>query len=131
MKSPHLAPALQDDAVYVLVVEDEFIVRFSIADELRSAGLKVVEAATADEAWRYLQSDGRADLIFSDIQTPGSMDGVELAQRVLSQYPTIALILTSGNSKADSVDTLAPFIGKPYQFDHVVTVILETLQRPR
>ncbi len=131
MKSSHLVPAIQNDAVYVLVVEDEFLVRFSIAEELRSAVLRVMEAATADEAWRYLQADGPADLIFSDIQTPGSMDGVELARRVLSQYPAIALILTSGNSTADAMDTLAPFIGKPYQYDRVAAVILETLQRPR
>lgn len=126
MEAPGLA-ARQDGSTVVLLVEDEFLVRFSIADELRGAGLTVIEAADATEAWTYLKSGGRADLVFSDIQMPGGMSGIDLAHRLRADYPTIPLILTSGNIPADSVNGLAPFVRKPYRFDVVISAILEAL----
>ena len=76
MESPELVPSLDEERLYVLVVEDEFIVRYGLADELRESGFRVVEANSADEAWKYLTAGGRADLIFSDVQMPGAMSGM-------------------------------------------------------
>jgi PleD family two-component response regulator len=67
---------------HVLLVEDEVLIRSVIAETLRDAGLLVIEAANADEAWSYLQTGASVDLVFSDIQMPGSMDGIELARKV-------------------------------------------------
>jgi two-component system, response regulator PdtaR len=131
MNSPDLAAAPHDGVTFVLVVEDEFLVRFSIADELRAAGMTVIEAANAAEAWTYLASGGRADLVFSDIQMPGEMNGIDLARRLRDAYPAIPLILTSGNIPAERVDGLAPFIRKPYRSAVVMSVIAETLKQDR
>lgn len=131
MDSPDLVPAPQDGAIVVLVVEDEFLVRFTIADELREAGLTVVEAANAAEAWAYLTSGGQVDVVFSDIQMPGAMNGIELARKLRNDYPEIPLLLTSGNIPAERVDGLAPFIRKPYRSAAVMSVISEILKRNR
>lgn len=62
---------------------------------------------------------------------PGSMDGLELARRLRAEYPAIPLILTSGNVAEESVDGLAPFVGKPYGFEDVKKSVLEILRRNR
>lgn len=129
METPDLVPANQDGATVVLVVEDEFLVRLAIADQLRSSGLTVVEAANATEAWLYLKSGGRADIVFSDVQMPGSMDGVEFARRVREGYPAIPFILTSGNVPEESLGEMTPFVRKPYRFEEVKKIILEILRR--
>ncbi len=131
METPKLDPVTDDGMIFVLVVEDEFLLRFAVADALRSFGLSVVEAANATEAWRYLESGGRVDIVFSDVQMPGSMDGLELARRLRAEYPAIPLILTSGNVAEESVDGLAPFVGKPYGFEDVKKSVLEILRRNR
>jgi two-component system, response regulator PdtaR len=59
----------------VLVVEDEVLVRMVIADYLRDCGFRVLEASTADEAMRVLGTNERVDIVFSDVQMPGSLDG--------------------------------------------------------
>jgi CheY-like chemotaxis protein len=59
----------------ILVVEDEALIRFVIADALRELGASVVEAASADEAWQYLTAGGSVDLVFTDHRMPGSMTG--------------------------------------------------------
>ena len=67
-------------AAKVLVVEDEALIRFTIADDLREAGFEVLEAEDADEAIRLLGlHDGIRHLIFTDIDMPGSMDGLRLS----------------------------------------------------
>src|SRR5690348_8360592 len=74
--APELSPAPKP--LRVMIVEDEVLVRFPIAEALRAEGLEIIEASNADEAWSYLLSRQTVDLIFSDIQMPGSMDGLEL-----------------------------------------------------
>ncbi|MEI9987777.1 MAG: response regulator [Aliidongia sp.] len=69
-------PDEQPGQAHILLVEDDVLVRFVVADRLREAGLAVIEAATADEALSYLAAGGRVDLAFTDIEMPGSMNGV-------------------------------------------------------
>ena len=79
----------------VLVVEDEVLLRLVIAEYLRNCGYRVIEAADADEAVLVLkQPDLVVDVLFSDIEMPGSMDGFALAQWSRSNRPGLEVILT-------------------------------------
>jgi CheY-like chemotaxis protein len=113
----------------VLVVEDEVVVRALLADELRAAALTVVEAANADEAWAYLQSGGRADLMLSDVRMPGSMDGIELRRRVRAAFPEIKIVITSGNIGPAIPGEVDAFLPKPYSFTKAVDVVLQLIAR--
>jgi CheY-like chemotaxis protein len=90
-------PAIQT----VLVVEDEIFVRMVISDYLRSCGYKVVEAANADEALVVLQHiEITVDVVFSDIEMPGSMGGFELAKWLRTHRPEVEVILTGNVPRA-------------------------------
>ncbi|OYV41244.1 MAG: hypothetical protein B7Z81_01240 [Acidocella sp. 20-61-6] len=119
-------PVLQ----HVLLVEDEVLIRALLAEELRSAGLVVVEAATADEAWAYLEAGGQADLVFSDVTMPGSMNGVELVQRVKTVFPRIKTIITSGNPGPANISSIATFLQKPYRLAEAARKTLTCLREP-
>src|SRR3546814_6125781 len=97
----------------VLGAEDDTLVRSAIAEALRDAGFRVMEAASADEALAYLEAAERVDLVFSDIQMPGSLDGFGLARRLRGRHPELPIILTSGNAaRPDDMDG-ALFLPKP------------------
>ncbi len=126
---PQTRPQL--GALRVLVIEDEMLIRVALAEELRAAGLNVVESISADEAWSYLQAGGQADLVFSDICVPGSMDGLEFARRVKAHYPNLNVILTSGSFQFITMEGLGHFLPKPYGFEHAVKFVLDTLSLTR
>lgn len=84
----------------MLVVEDEILVRMVIADYLRECGYRVIEAGNAAEALTVLQSSEPVDVVFSDVQMPGEMDGFGLARWVRQNRPGLAVLLTSGNARA-------------------------------
>jgi CheY-like chemotaxis protein len=86
----------------VLFVEDEALVRLDVADALRLAGYKVVEAGDADEAIAILKSGFRIDLLVTDVKMPGSRDGLELAEVVRQLFPEVRIVVTS------AVNTTAP-----------------------
>ncbi|CAM5769564.1 hypothetical protein LMIY3S_02880 [Labrys miyagiensis] len=111
----------------ILVVEDEALIRAILSDELRTAGLTVVEAACADEALAYLKTAGMVDLIFTDIQMPGTMNGLELARQLRDQNPLLPIIITSGNAGPKGGEGIGEFMPKPYDMDHVVRAICLTL----
>ncbi len=79
----------------VLVVEDEVVVRMSVAAYLRDCGYHVVEAKTADEALAVLGTQTKIDVVFSDILMPGSMDGLALSRWLHRMQPQIKVLLTS------------------------------------
>src|ERR1700722_2890400 len=81
----------------ILVVEDEVLIRFVISEYLRDVGFQVVEAGSADEALEYLGTLNEVALVFSDVRMPGSLDGIELSQRVRLLYPYLPMILASGH----------------------------------
>src|SRR5664279_3394362 len=80
----------------VLIVEDEFLLRMGAAEMIGDAGFDVVEAASADEAIAILEARPDIRVIFTDIQMPGSMDGLKLARFVRDRWPPIKIIATSG-----------------------------------
>ena len=104
----------------ILVVEDDVLVRNLVAAYLRECGFDVLEANGADEAVRVLQADVPVDIVFSDIQMPGSMDGFGLAQWVRRERPWLKVILTSGAARtakeAGDLCEHGPVLAKPY--DH-------------
>ena len=71
----------------VLVVEDEMVLRMRAVDIVEDAGFTSVEAVNADEAIAILESRSDIDLLFTDIQMPGSMDGLKLAHAVHDRWP--------------------------------------------
>ena len=113
--SPDQAP----DSATVLVVEDEVAIRLMMAEELRTAGYRVIEAANADEGLAVLQTIDRVDLIITDIQMPGSMNGLGLADLVHATWPAIKIIITSAH-RPDRNDKGHVFISKPYDLASVV-----------
>jgi CheY-like chemotaxis protein len=109
----------------VLVVEDEVLIRLVVADYLRECGYRVHEAVNGDEALDILQSPEVAvDVVFSDVEMPGSMDGFALARWVRAHKPDVQVILTSGVERsADIAATLCeagPLLKKPYPSQDVV-----------
>jgi DNA-binding response OmpR family regulator len=98
----------------LLVVEDDGLIRMDLADTLQDAGYAVLEAANADEAWAILLEADVSALI-TDIDMPGSMDGLELARRVCDRWPDCRIIVISGryNPDATTLPVDATFLIKP------------------
>ena len=119
-----LTPAL------VLVVEDEGFVRMMATDMLEDAGFTVVEAATADAAWTILESRSDIDVLFTDIEMPGSMNGCALAGRVAERWPHIRLVITSGRCRPAPKDVPdhGRFVPKPYRTAQVLTAFKQAGQ---
>jgi CheY-like chemotaxis protein len=80
----------------VLVVEDEVLIRLPIVDHLRDCGWRVLEATTADEAKALFLSGAPIDIVFSDVQMPGALDGIGLAHWIHDNHSEIKVLLTSG-----------------------------------
>ena len=111
----------------VLVVEDEAVIRLDVVAQLESAGFDVVEFADADEAMLLLKSSERIAALFTDVNMPGEVDGIQLAHRARELHPDIRIVVTSGFGRVDKA-ALPPgghFVPKPYALDHV-TALLST-----
>lgn len=109
----------------ILVVEDDVLLRLATADHFRDGGFHVVEAASGDEARAVLEAGVHVDLIFSDVNMPGELDGVALAQWSANNHPDVLVVLTSGVQHAlDTAQAACPrvkaFVLKPYDIDAVV-----------
>jgi CheY-like chemotaxis protein len=109
----------------ILVVEDEPLVRMFLADALDEAGFKVFEAVNADEAVTLLQARADIQAVVTDIEMPGSMNGIGLARAVRERWPGIGLLVTSGRVRPgpDDLPAEVVFLAKPYLLDTVITVI--------
>ena len=103
--------------VSVLVVEDEALISLMVSEALSEVGFDVHEVATADEALRYIGNGGAVDVLFTDINLPGSMTGAELAQRVRALKPGLPVVYASGSYHAGDLPGRVPqsvFVSKPY-----------------
>jgi CheY-like chemotaxis protein len=101
----------------VLVVEDDLMLRMCAVDMVEDAGYTPVEAVDAEEAVAILESRSDIALMFTDVQMPGSMDGLGLAQAVHERWPPIKIIVVSGQLKlADmAIPADCRFFGKPLE----------------
>jgi CheY-like chemotaxis protein len=106
----------------VLVVEDEVLLRMRAVDMVEDAGYASVEAVDADKAVAILESRSDIALLFTDIQMPGSMDGLKLAHAVHERWPPIKIILVSGQLKSSNIDipTDSRFFGKPLEAKEMI-----------
>src|ERR1700712_2015620 len=90
----------------VLVVEDEFLIRMTLAEALGDEGFDVIEAETGDAALPMLKSDPRIRLLLTDIQLPGVLNGKTLAQKAREHLPTLPIIFMTG--RPDPGDLASP-----------------------
>jgi two-component sensor histidine kinase/DNA-binding NarL/FixJ family response regulator len=116
-------PTGSSEVPNVLVVEDEMVLRMRAVDIVEDAGFCPVEAVNADEAISILESRSDISLLFTDIQMPGSMDGLKLAHAVHDRWPAIKIILVSGQVKPTDAEKPADsrFFGKPLGVEKIIS----------
>ena len=113
----------------VLIVEDELLLRMDAADVIGAAGFEVIEAANADQAIEILETRSDITVVFTDIQMPGSMDGLKLARAVRGRWPPIKIIATSGRIHVDAMELPegGRFLRKPYSPAQVTGTLRELI----
>jgi CheY-like chemotaxis protein len=113
----------------VLIVEDEILVRMNAAETIGDAGFDVIEARNADEAIEILEGCSNIHVVFTDIQMPGSMDGLKLARFVRSRWLPIKIVATSGFVKIGTGDLPegSRFLPKPYRPEQIVATLRELI----
>jgi CheY-like chemotaxis protein len=107
----------------VLIVEDEILIREVVKDELEESGYSVVTAPNADAAIAILEARQDIHLVFTDIDMPGSMDGLKLAACVRDRWPPVHIIITTGKARPSTIPINALFIPKPYVGRNVVAAM--------
>lgn len=113
--------------ISVLVVEDETLIRMSIVDELEDAGFVVFQASNAAQAIEVLIANSSIEVMFTDVDMPGGVDGLKLAASVRDRWPPIKIVVTSGHRKVDvnALPVEACFVAKPYDPLAVIRSIRE------
>ena len=120
-----LATMARSNQKEVLIVEDEAMVRMVAADALAARGIVAWEAGDAEEALDALDEHPSISLLFTDVNMPGDMNGIDLARRVNEVRPDIELIITSGATiiADDDLPDHGTFLGKPYPMDRLVQIV--------
>jgi CheY-like chemotaxis protein len=113
----------------ILIVEDEALVRMLLVDVLEDAGFEILSACNADDAIKILESRADIGVIVTDINMPGSMDGLKLAAAVRDRWPPVRIIITTARQKPESSDmpSDAAFIRKPYDPDAMLSIVKKQL----
>lgn len=128
------SPVSPQDAAFapkrrcILVVEDEFLIRCMLSEELRDSGYHVIEACDATEALSVLKTV-QPDLIISDVRMPGPLDGMDLLALVRETKPTLPVIIISGHLHPSQalIEGATQFVAKPYLLEVVVDAVQEAL----
>ena len=97
-----------------------------LATALEEGGFVVHHADTADAAWRYLENGNQIDVLFTDINLPGEMDGAELASRARALRPDLPIVYASGRHTSSDFGGLVPrsvFVSKPYDLSDICTLL--------
>jgi CheY-like chemotaxis protein len=113
----------------VLIVEDEPLIRMGAVTLIEDAGFEVYEAGSADAAIALLERHEEISLIFTDVNMPGSMDGLKLAHYVRGRWPPVKIIVTSGHIKLtdERLPAGALFLPKPYDPAQIIHKVRELL----
>ena len=121
-------PAFDPKRKCILVVEDEFLIRCMLSEELRDADYQVIEACDATEALSILKTV-QPDLIISDVRMPGPLDGMDLLALVRETMPTLPVIIISGHLHPSQALTegATQFVAKPYLLEAVVEGVRKAL----
>lgn len=114
----------------ILVVEDEPIIRLGLVSLIEDEGYDVVEAGSADQAIMRLSADTEIRLVVTDVDMPGTMDGIRLAHHVRNRWPPVHLLVISGKVgvKPSELPTGVRFMSKPYQEPHLIGAIKALLE---
>jgi CheY-like chemotaxis protein len=106
----------------ILIVEDEALVRLSAVGMLEDAGFRTIEAANGDEALELLAADSDVQLLFTDVNMPGIIDGLVLARQVHDRWPQIGIMVASAKKEPQlgELPVGSRFERKPYNVDMVV-----------
>jgi DNA-binding NtrC family response regulator len=123
-------PVSEAQVCTVLLVEDDVLVRTMVADELREVGMRVIEAGNVEEAMEHLRVGHSIDVVFTDIEMPGAMNGLDLARRLQAYYPDIKVLITSGRLSPEQAASIRPFFPKPYDIADLVEHIRGALSGP-
>ncbi|SHF95412.1 Response regulator receiver domain-containing protein [Loktanella atrilutea] len=109
----------------VLIVEDETLIRMDAFDMIREAGFKTYEASSADQAIALMDQHSDIGILFTDIEMPGSMDGVKLAAYVRDRWPPVVIIIASGAVGLDrsTFPDGASFFPKPYLASQITATL--------
>jgi DNA-binding NtrC family response regulator len=120
-----LTHSMEHSDISVLVVEDEPLIRISVVEELEDLGFSVFDAENADDALIILASQPGITTVFTDVDMPGSMNGVQLALLIRTRNPDISVIVASGYLKVPRsfLPENVPFFSKPYRMEAVVEQI--------
>lgn len=113
----------------VLIVEDETLIRMDAVEMIVAAGYEVLEAANADQAIEILEARADIAIVFTDIQMPGSIDGLKLAHAVRRRWPPVRIVTCSGRIKVIQEDLPegARFVPKPYSRSEIAVTFGELL----
>jgi CheY-like chemotaxis protein len=114
----------------ILLAEDEPVLRLHACDILERAGFTVIEVWNADQAIEILERRSDIVAVFTDIDMPGSIDGLRLAAAIRNRWPPVEIILTSGKvvPQSNLLPARARFLPKPYSERRLVEVIRDALQ---
>ena len=118
---------------HVLFVEDEELIRMIVSETLAEGGLAVTEAANGEEAVSLLDGQRRFDLVLTDVHMPGRFNGVDVARRARTLWPTVPVVFVTG--RPDTLDAFGPPVPqdrtvlKPYKPSDVLTVVQVSLDR--
>jgi two-component sensor histidine kinase/CheY-like chemotaxis protein len=124
-----MAPGVTAALPTVLIVEDEMMLRMRAVDIVEDAGFTPIEAVNADDALAILESRSDIEMLFTDIQMPGSMDGLKLAHAVHERWPSIKIILVSGQLTLTDADKPidSRFYGKPLDVKHMIAELRDAM----
>jgi DNA-binding NtrC family response regulator len=117
--------------IHVLVVDDEPLVRMSLADALREAGFTIIEASNADEALGHLAFRPCIDLVITDVFMPGSMDGLQLVNEIRERGESMAIIVMSGYASSADLQGDVYFMPKPFLTSDMIAMVGKRLRLQR
>lgn len=111
----------------ILLVEDEFLIRFLISESLRDEGYTVLEATDGEEGLAVLLSGQPVDLMITDVRMPGGIDGMELTRRSKALAPARPVIVCSGHLMSSEAAPGDIFLAKPYLADALVKEVTKLM----
>ena len=119
--------------IKVLLVEDDLLVSALVAEELRDYGFEVQETARGEDAIACLEAEAGIDILFTDVNLAGDLDGTELAIRARQLRPDLPIVYSSGRYAAfglESMVTRSLFVPKPYRPAEVCVLLARLTERP-
>ena len=119
------------DGRVVLIVQEELLIRMDVVESFETGGFKIFQADTAEKAIDILQREPTIRVVFTDVDLPGTMDGLTLAHHVRHRWPPTILLVGSGRAVLDTgaLPSNARFVRKPYRSGHLAEAVLSALSQ--